>query len=391
MVVVAEVALTLVLLTGAGLLIRSLYMLASVDPGIRPDRVLTFTINLSGRLFDSADARRTYFDEIRQHLRSVAGVESFAMADFLPLSGLRVGQTGLQIEGRALVSPYSVPIVSQTRVSPEYFRTMGMTLREGRPFNDQDDRQSAYVAIINQTLAHQLFSNESALGKRYKTYLSIHDFVWTTIIGVVSDVHDGGLDAQVLPEVYVPFWQVNYPMGFAQVAIRTLGDPLALAASVRSAVGSIDKDLALYDLETMNERIATSLSSRRFNTLLLEVFAALALALAAVGIYAVTTYSAAQRTHEIGIRVALGARPVDVLVLVVREEVWLIGLGIGVGLVVALALTRLLRSLLFEVSPVDPVTLVVVSAGLALVAALACYIPARRATKVDPMVALRYE
>jgi putative ABC transport system permease protein len=392
MLVVAEVALALVLLTGAGLLMRSFYRLASVDPGFRPDRVLTFTVNLEGRVNASGDARRAYFDEIQQHLRSLPGVESASVAEMLPLSGLIVSGLGLQIEGRAPVSPSHVPSVSESYVSPEYFRTMGMALLEGRPFNNHDDRQSALVAIVNQTLARQFFSNQSAVGKRYKTYISVKgDFVWTTIIGVVSDVHDGGLDAEVQPEVYVPLWQRNYPMIFAQVAIRTRGDPLALAASVRSTVGSIDKDQAIYDLETMKGRVATSLSSRRFNMLLLGVFAALALALAAVGVYGVMAYSAAQRTHEIGVRVALGARPVDVLVLVVREGVWLIAVGIGIGLVGALALTRLLRGLLFEVRPGDPVTLVAVSVGLAFVAALACYIPARRATKVDPMVALRYE
>ena len=392
LLVVTEIALALVMLTGAGLLMRSFHRLVSIDPGFRPEGVLTFTITLGNRVIASPGPRREYFDEIQHRVGALPGVESVSVAEYLPFSAAPVTQVGLpEIEGASALPSGALRIVSQAFVSPEYFRTMGLTVLAGRAFNAEDDRQSAPVALINQALARQLFSGQSAVGKRYKTYTSPHDFVWTTIIGVVSDVHDSGLNTEPQPEVYSPLWQRDYPMPYAEVAIRTAGDPAALTAAVRGVVASIEKDQAIYDFITMQDRVATSLSSPRFTTLLMGVFAVLALSLAAVGIYGVTAYSVAQRAHEIGVRVALGARPMDVLVLLVREGVEVISIGIGLGIAGALALTHLLRSLLFKISPYDPMTLVVMAAGLALVAALACFVPARRATKLDPTVALRYE
>jgi putative ABC transport system permease protein len=270
---------------------------------------------------------------------------------------------------------------------PGYFRTLRIPLLAGRAFSEQDRQGAPQVTVVNQAFARQFFLDQNVIGKHVRAGLRTGP--WREIIGIVGNVKQLGLDHPELPETYVPYLQE--PTSDMDVVLRAAGDPLSSAAAVNAAVRAVDANQPVYDVATMDQRLSESIAPQRFNALLVGMFALLALGLGAIGIYGVLAYSVAQRTHEIGVRVALGARREDVLVLVVGEGMRLVALGMGIGLPGALALTRLLRSLLFGVKPSDPVTLLAVSVGLALVAALACYLPARRATKIDPMVTLRCE
>lgn len=386
--VASELALALVLLIGAGLLIRSFRALISVDPGFQPGRVLAFSLNLTGSRYAQPQARAAFYDQLQTQLRALPGVESTAITDSLPLTGFTTMLLGLQVEGRPPAMPGQDPVISQVVVSPEFFHVLGMTLVDGRAFNDHDAEHAERVAIINQNLARHFFPNQNAVGKRLKFGPSGDQ--WTTIVGEVGDVRHGGLDTDAGPEIYVPMAQLE-AREFAYVAMRTHGDPGLLAPAVRSEVGAIDKDQPIYDLETLDQKLATSLAARRFNMLLLGLFATLALALAAVGIYSVTSFTVTQRTHEIGVRMALGATGRNVIKMVVGETLLMTLVGIGGGLVAAAALSRLLASMLFGIHATDPATFAGVSLLLAAVALMATYVPARRATEVDPLVALRYE
>ena len=275
-------------------------------------------------------------------------------------------------------------------VSPNYFNAMGTPIVAGRDFNEADTSESAQVVIINKAMAERFWPGESPLGKRI-SYGSNADNqpTWIEIVGVVGDVRHVGLDTDVTPEAYVPYTQAPYR--FMSIIIRTATEPATLVAAVRSQVQALDPQQPVYDIKTMEEVIGDSLAKRRLNMLLIAIFAAVALLLAAVGIYGVMSYSVVQRTHEIGIRMALGATRGDVLRLVVRQGMFLVVVGLGIGLIAAFMLTKVLDSVLFGVTSKDPITFVVVAGTLMLVALIACYIPARRATKVDPLTALRYE
>jgi len=384
--VVSEQALALVLLIGAGLLMRSFYRLLNVDPGFQPDKVLTMAVTLPPAQYPQAAQKSAFFEELLRRIQALPAIEHAGLCDSLPLTTFSMMMLGLQVEGQPLPPLGKSPVVSIIKVTPDYFHAIGMRLLEGRQFSGSDAPSALKVAIINQTMANHYWPNGDALGKHFRFGPS----AWVTVVGKVADVRHNGLEADLNPEVYLPMAQGDH-LGFAYVAIRVAGDPMSLATAARRAVSSLDKNLPVAGLETMTERLAGSVGSRRFNMLLLLTFASLALVLAAVGIYGVMSHSVTQRTHEIGVRMALGAARDDVLKLVVRQGMALAFAGVLAGLGVAVALTRLMSSLLYGISSRDPVTFVVVSLVLMAVAFVASYLPARRATKVDPVVALRYE
>ena len=377
--VVSEVTLALVLLCGAGLLIRTLWKLNSVNPGFDPDNVLVAELVLPKTKYRDAGQQTIFFQQLIERIKASPGIESVGGTSNLPLSGTNMVFIA-SVEGRSLPASFRA-------VSPDYFRTMRIPLLKGRWFEDRDTATSQPVVVINETMARQISSNyDEALGKRIK-----HGFKnpVAEVVGVIGDVKYAGLDQQTKPEMYLPFAQRAWP--FMRIVARSKSDPSLVAAAVREAVRTIDKDQPVDKVTTMTSVVSASFVGRSFYMQLLGTFAALAFILASVGIYGVVSYSVAQRTREIGIRVALGARRRDVLGLVLKEALRLTAFGVGLGLVGAFAATRVLRSLLFEVKPTDPATFICLSVLLTLVALLASYIPARRATKVDPLVALRYE
>ena len=383
---VTELALALMLLIGAGLLIRSFHRVLSVDPGFAPERVLTMNLSLTDSRYPIPRERTRFFTEVLRRVESLPGVRSAALGDSLPLSPYRAI---LRIR-RELATPNapvedsSSVLMSRLTVSPGYFYTLGIPVLKGRTFTDHDDERSPKVAVVNETLARLMWPGEDAVGKQLPL---IGENL--TVIGVVGNTRHEGLSQDVKAETYVPYLQDA--QNSMQLALRTASDPASLVSAVRGEIAAIDPDEPIYQVATLEQTLSDSVAPRRFNMLLLGIFAFIALALSTVGIYGVMAFSVTQRTHEIGIRMALGAERRDVLGLVVRESLRLTLVGILLGVAGALALTRLLTSFLYAVRPTDPLTFLVVPAGLVAVAILASYIPARRAAKVDPMVALRYE
>jgi putative ABC transport system permease protein len=387
LLIVSEIALALVLLIGAGLMLKSFHRLLAVDPGFSSERVLTAQLWLASPRYAEARAKLNFFDELLNRVRALPGVESASMTTGLPLTGVDFGAP-FSIEGRPFDPTGKPPHAYIRTITPGYFQTLDIKLRQGRDFNDHDTETSTPVVIINQTFARDFFDG-SAMGKRFKIGAPNSPRPWMQIEGVVGDVKADGLDSETVPELYLPLAQNAGPA--MTLVTRTVGDPVDSVAAVRREVQSIDKDQPVYNIRTMRQLLGASLAQRRFNMILLTAFAVIALLLAASGLFGVMAYSVAQRTHEIGLRLALGAQPRDVLKLVVGNGMALALLGVAAGLVGAFTLTRLMSTLLFGVTPTDAATFAVVSVGLLGVALLACYIPARRATKVDPMVALRYE
>jgi predicted permease len=392
MLVVSEVALSLVLLIGAGLLIKSFVRLRSVNPGFDPEHVLTTDLSLSKVKYPEPQQQRALFSQLVEQLRTVPGVESAAVAYPLPFSGT-TSSNSFMIEGRPAPAPAEKPVASYHAISPDYFHLLRIPLMSGRVFTEQDSAKSPPVLIINETFARRFFPGQDPLGQRIAIErASGNKAVQDTreIVGVVSDVRHGGLDEEPGPEFYVPYMQV--PESYMNVIVRTAdGNLVGMASSVREAIRSVDREQYIPTIQPLTELIAESVASQRFNALLIGLFATMALLLASVGIYGVMAYTVAQRTHEIGVRVALGARPRDVLRLVLTQGMRLILLGVALGMAAALALTRLLAGMLYGVKPTDPATFTGVALLLSFVALVACYIPARRATKVDPLIAIRYE
>ncbi|HET9713188.1 MAG TPA: FtsX-like permease family protein, partial [Pyrinomonadaceae bacterium] len=385
--VVFEVALSLMLLIGAGLTARSFLSLLRTDPGFNPENVLTMSIMLPRITYKDDAARRTFFNDLIQRVKAYPGVESAAAVNYLPL-GQSNSSDAYLIEGAAEPPPGQENIGRYRVATPEYFRTMGMSLLKGRSFTDQDRAGSMPVVIVNETFARKHSPDGNVIGKRIRFYGPPEKTPWMEIIGVVKDVkHE--LNIPVAPEYYLPHAQDGWN-GMVLVA-RTRVDPASLAAGLREQVWSIDKDQPVFDVRTMEEVRSLSVSMYSFSSVSLAIFAGIALLLATGGIYGVMAFAVSQRTQEIGIRMALGARALDVLKLIVRHGMKLALLGIVIGLAGSWALTRFMKGLLFGVEATDLLTYGVVSLCLLVAALVACYLPARRATKVDPLVALRYE
>ena len=383
LLVVLESAIAVVLLIGAGLLVRSLIQLQNTSPGFDAHNVLTMRVDLPRQKYATPDKSANFFEQLQSRVGSLPGVESVGLVTELPLSG-QPNDMPFTVEGRPPVTIDQAFDADFRRVNHHYFQALRIPLLRGRNFTEQEVRQSAKVLVISDLLAREVFPNEDPLGKRLVT--AIGDRVFE-IIGIVGDVRHRALEAQPAAAMYMP----TYETGWTNVVIRTQGDPAGLAAAVRKEVQAIDPDQPVADVKTMEQWVDTSVAAARYRTALLGLFAVVALMLASTGIYGVMSYSVAQRTHEIGVRMALGARQLDVLRLVIRQGMTLVLVGVGLGLVGAIALTRVMATLLFGVSAKDPVTFAAVATLLSVVALVACYIPARRAAKVDPLVALRYE
>ena len=385
LLVVSEVALALVLLIGAGLMVKSFLRLQSVDPGFRPEGLLTMQITLSESRY-GPQQQADFLKQLLQRLESLPGVQSVGATDHLPLTDYSL-VTSVAIEGHPPPVFGKDPPASVASVSADYFRAMGIPLKRGRAFTDRDTKEAPGVVLVNEAFARRHFAGEDPIGRRISGGAAEGN--WLTIVGVVGDVRQKGLDGEPEAEIYRPFSQGGSPL--LSVVVRTAGDPMSLAAAARSQVRALDRDQPVHSMMTMQQRLADSMAPRRSSMLLLGIFAALALLLAAFGIYGVISYSVTQRTHEIGIRMALGAQREDVFRLIVGQGMILVSIGVAMGLAGAFAVTRVLSGLLYEVSVTDPAIFVGIALLLAGVALLASYIPARRAMKVDPLAALRYE
>jgi putative ABC transport system permease protein len=387
--VVVEMALAVTLLAGAGLLLKSLWRLQQVDLGVNPERVLTAYFEMPERRYTQPQQYINFYERMLEGARALPGVRAAALSNSLPPFSAELSDV-FWIEGRPALLPGQVPPIAYViRVSPDYFRALGVALRRGRFFNAADTAEAPRVVLINETLRRRFFSDEDPIGKRINTGNDQRP-IWNEIVGVVGDVKYNGLAEEIQPAYYQPLAQAQ-SSAVALVLKTEAADPLSLIAAARDALKSVDSELPLAYERTMEQRLALDTAQPRFRATLIALFAALALVLACVGVYGVISYSVANRTHEIGVRVALGAQSSDVLRLVLGQGLTLTLAGVGCGLVAALALTRLMRKLLFGVSTTDPLTFIVISLLLIAVALVACWIPARRATKVDPMVALRCE
>jgi putative ABC transport system permease protein len=390
--VVGEICLSLVLLASAGLLLESLWRLLRVSPGFRAEHVVTCRIDLPPNKYPEDKAQARFFRSLLKEAHAIPGIEQASLVTSLPFSGSR-GTSSFSIDGRP-TDPGNETSADRHQVAPGYFAAMGIALLAGRDFTDSDDMEHPGVAIINETAANRFWPNENPLGKRITIGMGQEVKLYgkpvsREIVGVVGNVRHEQLKDDFQPEMYIPAWHL--PAQTMMLIVRSNAPTESLINSMRQAVQSIDRDQPIRRPQTLEAAISRTVAPLKFVTVLLALFAGLALTLAIIGIYAVMSYAVVQRTQEIGIRMALGAQYSDVLKLVLGHGVSLTLGGIGLGLVCSLALTRVMASLLFEVRPTDATTLVVVSVTQALIAMLACYIPARRAAKVDPLVALRYE
>jgi predicted permease len=388
MLVIAEVSLAFILLVGAGLLMRSFIYLQRAEPGFNPDRVMTASIDLSYERYRDRPAMATFFQRLLERIQAVPGVRSVGATTDLPLTGYNEN-TSFVIEGQS-PSDDDNTHARYHSVTPDYFRTIGVPLKSGRYFIEEDDADAPSVLLINESMARRYWPDEDALGKRITFRHNPGEKDWVTVVGIVGDVKDTPGANVTEPAFYWPLAQNAWQQEFF-LAVRTDVDPLALVESVRQEVFAVDKDLAVSDINTLEQITGASINGPRFALLLIGIFAGVALTLAAVGIYGVMSYSVNQRSHEIGLRIALGAQQRDVLKLVIRQGILLALIGVAIGVASASILTQVMGSLLFGVSATDPVTFAAIAILLTGIALLACYVPARRATSVDPMIALRYE
>jgi putative ABC transport system permease protein len=386
--VVAEVASAMTLLVGAGLLINSFVRLQRVNLGFDPHQVLSLRVELPEARYREGRQIINFNQEFLRRVERLPGVRSAAMVFKLPLGGSDASNT-FEVEGQP--SDKSRRLTAGLRVStPGYFRTLGIPFVDGRDFSERDEEKSAPVVIINETLAARYFPNQNPIGKHIRPDISLEGAPpWREIVGVVSAVRHGGPGKEPRPEFFLPHTQM--PFLTLTTVVRVAGDPLAIVGAARNEVREMDRELPIDSVKTLDQYLTESVAQPRFNTLLLALFAGVAMTLTAVGLYGVMAFSVTARTREIGVRVALGARGPDVLRLVISQGMKLTLIGVAIGMVAALALTRLMKGLLFGVTPTDPATFALIALLLVGVAMLACYLPARRATKVDPMIALRYE
>jgi len=387
--VVLEVALALVLLVGSGLLLKSFANLRNVELGFNPKNVLTMSLRVPNSRYSEPQQRVNLFQQMLTNVQQLPGVQSAAICFSLLMTG--DGATDpVVIEGRPPVPKGEEPVLRGGSISADYFRTMGINILRGRAFTEQEVWKESHVIIVNEAFAQRLFPNEDPIGKRIK--VGYGDPPWSTIVGVVANHIQPGVDNRVWEEMFYPYVNTaDPPLSGMNLVVKTVGDPAALTPSVVAEVRKLDRLLPIAKIRTMHELTADALRADRFNAGLVGSFALLALMLAAIGIYGVMSYSVTQRTQELGIRLALGATSRNVLGLVAGQGLKLALIGVTVGLCASLVLTRLMKALLFGVSATDPATFMLVGFLLTAVALIACYLPARRATKVDPMIALRYE
>jgi putative ABC transport system permease protein len=384
LLVISEVALTFVLLVGAGLLIRSLMQLYRIELGFQTENVVTMRVSLPRAKYATGQEVRDFFQQVTERVKAAPGVETAGLVDLPPLAGQDSKTLLTLAEPSAAGSQLGV---STRSVNHDYFQALSIPLVKGRFFTERDDQNAPRAAIINQALAQRLWPDGEALGKRVR--FGGQDAPWVEIVGVVSNIRHWTLSAQPLVEIYSPFLQS--PRRSAYLTIRAATSPPQLIAAIRQSVLTVDKDQPVYNIQTLEERLADSVSAWRWPMFLLSFLAGIALVLAVAGIYSVLSYLVEQRTQELGIRIALGAQPRDIVKMVVGQGLALILIGIALGLIGAVALRRLIANLLYEVSATDPLTFAVIALLLTGVAVLACYLPARRAANMDPMVALRYE
>jgi predicted permease len=388
LLVISEVALALVLLIASGLMIKSFVRLQSVNPGFNPENLITLEMQLAPNRYADKTQQTAFQQQLVQRVSNIPGVQFVGTVNNLPFSGNETN-FGMTIEGRPVIEANERPRAFFRNVSPNYFWAMGIPLRTGRIFADGDNATAPGVAIINETSARRFWPNEDPVGKRFKRGRPDSKNPWVTIIGIVGAVSHTALEAASQPEVYLPFEQNPEPN--ITLVARTKSDPKAFTGAVRREVSALDKDSPVSNIKFMTEILRGSVAQPRVYALLLGIFASLALVLAAIGIYGVMSYAVIQRTHEIGIRMALGAQRNDVLKLIIKQGMTLAIAGIILGLIASFALTRIMASQLFGVSTTDHVTFAAISMLLVIVTVVACYIPAVRATKVNPMVAVRYE
>jgi putative ABC transport system permease protein len=388
--VVAEMALALVLLAGAGLMMKSLYRLLAVDAGIRTEHVLTMQVNLRTEQYSKDPAIRNFWSTLLRQVRALPGVEAAAVGIGVPLTDDH-SRTDITIEGMAEPKPGEYPHPDVHIASSEYAKTLGIRLLRGREFTDMDNEKAPRVAIVNARMAQQFLRARDPIGQRimFGAPSPKRAPEWMTIVGVVGDTKLYGLENPSRLELYVPAQQ--HVTGSMTLVVKSANDPAAQSSAIRAVIASIDKDQPVFAVATMQQLVRDSVSTRRLTFIVLGAFSALALLLAAIGIYGVISYSVAQRAHEIGIRIALGAQPGNVLRMVIGQGAKITATGVLIGLAASLALTRLMGSLLYSVSFADPITFAAVTLALAFVAMVACYIPARRTLRVDPMSSLRCE
>ena len=390
--VAMEIALAVLLLVGSGLLLRSFSRLQDVPPGFQPDHLLVADLPLSQAAYAQPAQRYEFFDRLVDRAKALPGVRSAAAASFLPVSG-GGSVIHFNIKGQPPKTPNDFTAAGYRTITPGYLETLGVPTLQGRLFTTSDREGAPPVVVINATMLKTYFHNENPLGKTMQLGATPDEEVpWMEVVGVVGDVRPGlGVEPQA--EMYLPYRQADavLPVFQLSIVLRTAGDPLLLASALRNALAEIDPNQPLVKVRTMQENMATSVAQPRFRTWLIGIFAGIALLLAAVGVYGVMSYTVTQRTNEIGVRVTLGARPKEIYRIIVGEGLRFALLGVGIGLAAALAMTRLLQSFLFGVSAYDPMTFAGVAVLLILVALAASFVPARRATRVDPMVALRYE
>ena len=390
--IVFEVSLSLVLLVGAGLLIQTLYQLFNQYSVLEPQQVLTLRTELPLPKYEALEKRVPFYRDVLQRVESTPGVVSAGYTTTVPLLW-KGGTSGFYPEGLKEPQANMAYDANHRQISPHYLQTMKVPLREGRYFDEHDNEQAIPVAIVNETMARQYWPGENAIGRRFKLGDPNSDVKWITIVGIVGDVRQMGLDVPVKAEMYFPYQQSNEHLFYTprDLVLRTTGNPKSVIGAVREAIHASDSDQPISNIATMEEVLGHEAGQRRLGMILISAFAALALLLASLGIYSILSYFVSQHRNEIGVRMALGASPQRIVWLVLKKGMSLTILGVGIGLLASFALTRLMSSLLFGVRPADPLTYFAVPAILGLVALLACLVPARRAVKVDPVVALRYE